>query len=1333
MNMNRNYEAIVEKRIQFIKSQLKEKKISKATADKEIENYKINLKMASDDVISPRWEAIIKKSKNEKRFKDHMNELSEKYLKKAQNMKKNVEKREDKKNFPERIVDKIDRQTATNVKKYIVNKPNKNAKKTSVDIVYETLWNMYIHENMKIKVVKVSKDITISHDDVILPATKKSIYNQYFNNDMAELNDDSNKPDSSAELKKYAFKTAYIYQNGSDLAKSYVPITKTVVKSPKVIDYAFTHADDLNIPPENTGCLEWAIVNKYKKMIKELNVKFLIDLMKTSCKNVNSQLPCKCEKNEFDWEHAITFFNKYKISHHLFDFKNKKRSNQIFKSSNYPAFCAYIVDNHIYVVQDSKKIKSLCQSSNGNKLSSQKIEEMSSEEGPLSGKEYYFIDIADKKDKIENMKNIAEKFNSLTNTVICVDIPNLFGFLIYMFHQGVSLKCKYSNNNVERIYHKKNGNVLISSPNLTFNVDHKTTKTVCEKLGIDFNNNSISSIAWNLLNKLYGIKQNRKQVTDENKEIILNLQKNKCKACDKALEKKKYHFDHIIRLENGGSNDNSNIQALCVACHDDKTDKENSDKFFKIHPLESGMNQVTEEIFNSSKNSFVDGIGFEAESVRGIDRSKSRRNILKYNTYSYPVYTSLDFPVACEIKSAKEIVCGSYYVETEDLSLYKGSDWYSAPRILKGLANGIIKTSDIKYKLIPSSVIPGNYFAKFVDKVLETQKEGDGLDNLWKAIPNTLIGCMGSKVSKIGQLFITNNKQTAAYASMEYNSRVFANFFDEKTGDIHVDNNENSKLIYGVVSNYKIKKSNSMVPIYNQIIDIECCHMFDMVQKIKELEPTSEILYRNTDCVYFRIPNTFISNDVDRSRTLSFDDDADDTPVMKSIAPEIIQEKYNKINQHFQTLKYKDGTAIYKNIEIPKNGKIQLECKKRLTPYFFEYNYNNAPQYEVINDPGNVTDFFKQFATDLIQKNSSFLINGGAGVGKTTLSKEIIKQLKDSGKKVLVLTPTRKALKQIEGDTTLTSFFLKHEPSNTYSYDYIFVDEVSMMKELFYRFFQILKSNNDNLKLIFSGDFKQLEPTKDVKKYDYENSFLLGKLVDNVKVLLSICRRSKDDPKAQQLFNLCHHTDLTKIDIYKVLKSKECEYSLTYLNKFRIEKNKYWMERIQKKNKSKFMVVPKNIRNKHSQDTMLMNSLPLIATKNCLRMGIVNSVEYVVVSWNENEFVIVEKNKDKKNKENHILISNVNLITEYFHPGYCISLTKAQGSTFRCEYTIYGWNIMTSTHKYVAISRSSRFDLINVKDVPVDYECDEDDDCEYDNEDIAEDIDLDNDFEDLYF
>lgn len=71
-------------------------------------------------------------------------------------------------------------------------------------------------------------------------------------------------------------------------------------------------------------------------------------------------------------------------------------------------------------------------------------------------------------------------------------------------------------------------------------------------------------------NSKHSNTMHRRHVTGLQKKIVASEQGWKCKQCNTILDYS-YEVDHIVPLYQGGSNDTTNLQALCRNCHGRKT------------------------------------------------------------------------------------------------------------------------------------------------------------------------------------------------------------------------------------------------------------------------------------------------------------------------------------------------------------------------------------------------------------------------------------------------------------------------------------------------------------------------------------------------------------------------------------------------------------------------------------------------------------------------------------------------------------------------------------------------------------------------------------------
>lgn len=73
--------------------------------------------------------------------------------------------------------------------------------------------------------------------------------------------------------------------------------------------------------------------------------------------------------------------------------------------------------------------------------------------------------------------------------------------------------------------------------------------------------------------ELFPKEKRKRTLTSADKKRVASKQGYKCRNCGKTFGAV-YHVDHIRRFGDGGSDKESNLQALCPNCHADKTEQE---------------------------------------------------------------------------------------------------------------------------------------------------------------------------------------------------------------------------------------------------------------------------------------------------------------------------------------------------------------------------------------------------------------------------------------------------------------------------------------------------------------------------------------------------------------------------------------------------------------------------------------------------------------------------------------------------------------------------------------------------------------------------------------
>jgi ATP-dependent exoDNAse (exonuclease V) alpha subunit len=131
------------------------------------------------------------------------------------------------------------------------------------------------------------------------------------------------------------------------------------------------------------------------------------------------------------------------------------------------------------------------------------------------------------------------------------------------------------------------------------------------------------------------------------------------------------------------------------------------------------------------------------------------------------------------------------------------------------------------------------------------------------------------------------------------------------------------------------------------------------------------------------------------------------------------------------------------------------------------------------------------------------------------------------------------------------------------------------------------------------------------------------------------------------------------------------------------------MNKMISKNKSVGVALPKLRYVDNSQDVNLFVGMPIIAYRNCKALDIVNNESFKITNIDDENITFGNKRvKDKKipTKE----------FQKLFFVAYAITIHKSQGDTIKKPFTIHEWERLDKRLKYVALSRATTCEHINI-------------------------------------
>lgn len=616
-----------------------------------------------------------------------------------------------------------------------------------------------------------------------------------------------------------------------------------------------------------------------------------------------------------------------------------------------------------------------------------------------------------------------------------------------------------------------------------------------------------------------------------------------------------------------------------------------------------------------------------------VDINKCRTSCLRDNVLGeYKRFSVLD---KIELYDKKPLTNGFYYISTSNSFPSRGSGWYS-----NGFIN-YLKSNGIKYKILyqlkASYSYPTDYLKKLYDAFIQFED--------FKSMSNRFIGKLATLKTTNSKISFEKNFDTCCYwyfKEQNVNKDVVIS---------PVEDEEQNTLFYQIETKFSKELHKNDLPIYNQILENEYVKMYELHKQVQLIHKRARLISCRTDELTY---SSFM---------------------------------INKIKQELSNL-YSTDHGGYKegNVRIVKEMPFDWVANKEIV----NIKFNN---WNIITE--DMFDGFDDIAKAVIDKNTSMLINGFAGTGKTTLLRDyLIPELDKKGLKYERLAPTNMASCQLKG-STIHKFLAIDEELNVcqkyikklVSLDYVIVDEISMVNSDILGLFQLCKQNSTKTKFIFVGDFRQLPPVGEETK-DFEHSYIMRWLCDNNKLELNVNKRS--DSVMTDLSLKVFDTGVVNKEDYGQFDRWDTDIHLTFSNKTRRYINQMLMQKYKTDNSVVIQATDEDYyENKYCQDVILSVGTPVMACHNLKKYNIYNNKFYTVDSFKD-EWI------NLKDEDGEILPWTAQTFNKMFVVCYGMTCHKSQGRTIREKFAIWDSHVVNKVSNrfakrwlYTAITRTT--------------------------------------------
>ena len=604
------------------------------------------------------------------------------------------------------------------------------------------------------------------------------------------------------------------------------------------------------------------------------------------------------------------------------------------------------------------------------------------------------------------------------------------------------------------------------------------------------------------------------------------------------------------------------------------------------------------------------------------------------------------------------LTLGLYFVITDDMTLFHQSNWYSPSIIRLAKENHIhftivrqIRCVDEKWNWCKTEEdASGNevkrwelsndkLFKDWIDEVVELTEQDEDF-TLTKNVINCITGYLGKTDTSYKSVGLAKNTEEMFYEFLV--PELEANPTSEPYWS-EIQSDTDKMYLFGFEK--RERKLSNGLPMYIQILDWSNMALFKLSKAVG-----GEVIYRKTDCI------VSIGGKLPRQpKTKSYTDTFG---------------KYRKEDTE---------KALLFNYELQMNDRRRLESPE-LENDWIDYPFKSSEEWESI-------------IKTAIEKGG-MLVSGRAGTGKSyIIGKGIEAGLLDEDPETR-MSFTNRASRNIKGTTIHKNMAInKNDKTNNKTlthlkkYKVFVIDEISMINASLWNKLMVLKKTTGAV-FILLGDYRQCPPIEDGREIDYFVHPYAKRLTNYNRCELTVPQRY--DEKLWKWLEDFYEEGIEgdtiekkKPNIIDILTRR----NIVYLNKTRTKINVLCMAKVSKAREKvlELECTDKDRKaNEKAEDALIYDGLPIMAIANNKDFEIINSEEFVIDRFDDNNIYVNGIDDDREE-----LVVPLGLFHKNFVVNYAATTHKSQGATYTQGINVWDWNWMRDDRRigYTAISR----------------------------------------------